>query len=153
MTNFIDIDARNAAVKRARGLGIWVEGYADLDRALKTIDEGIRKEMRRELRQVARPILTQARSLAPRKSGDLQRSLRTSVTARGIAFTSSEPYSNLIHWGGSTGRGHRARAPWSGDIRVRESLFFSRALEENEDALMDGLDAAVDRAATRAGFQ
>lgn len=149
-----DIASRNAAVKEARGLGIWVEGMESLQRALKEVDPNIRKEMRKELRTAARPVLATARTLTPRgPTGNLQRSLKVSVTNNGIALGSRLPYANLIHWGGSTGKGHVVGRRWSGAVKVRESLFLSRALESNEDELMDALDRAVDRAAAQAGFK
>jgi phage gpG-like protein len=145
--------ARNEAVKGARGLGIWMEGFESLQKALKEVDPEIRKAMRKELRSAARPVLAEARGLTPRRTGNLQKSLRVSTTNNGVALGSRLPYANLIHWGGSTGRGHVVGRRWSGASKVRESLFLSRALQNNEDEFIDALDRAVDNAAARAGFR
>ena len=147
------VEDRNAAVKGARGLGIHVLGLEDLRKSLRDLDKEIDKALRKDLREAAKPVLARARANVPTGgSGALARSLRISVQTRGVALGSRLQYANLVHWGGSTGRGHVQGRAWSGSVKVRESLFLSRALVSEEDQLLDALDAAVGRAAERAGF-
>lgn len=150
--NLDQIVARNEAVKEARGLGIDTSGFRDLRRALRALDKEIDKELRAALVKAVRPVVTTGRALAPVESGALRRSIRPSVTQRGVAVGSRLPYANLIHWGGSTGPGHRPGSPWSGSILVRESLFLSRALEQHEDRIVDSTENAVMDAARRLGW-
>lgn len=164
MTDF-DIDARNDAVRRAHGIGIEVLGLRELQRSMKQIDPEVRKEFRKELRAAGKPILADARANAPFRANRLARAgatplpphlrdtLRLSVTQTGVAFGSRLPQSNLIHWGGSTGKGHRVGVRWSGASKVRESLFLSNAVEKHEEDAMEAMDRAVENAARRAGWE
>lgn len=157
-----DVAARNAAVKQAHGIGIEVLGLRELQRSMKELDPEVRKGFRKELRAAGKPILADARANtpvyagAPRKGvepGALRKSVRLSVAQSGVAFGSRLPYANLIHWGGSTGKGHRSGSPWSGATKVRESLFLSNAVARHEEHVMDAMDRAVENAAKRAGWE
>lgn len=146
------IVARNAAVKEARGIRIDTQGLRDLRRDLRRLEPEVEKQLKKELRAAVAPVLEAARVLAPHRSGKLARSLRVSVAARGVAIGSRLPYANVIHWGGSTGRGHYPGDAWSGEILIRESLFLSRALEQHEDRVVDAIGDAVETAARNAGW-
>lgn len=145
--------ARNEAVKGARSLGIAAPGLRQLRRTFKRLAPEVDKQLRADLKQDAQPILERGRQLVPRRSGRLARSLRISVQQRGVAITSTLPYANVIHWGGTTGRGHMSGVPFSGSVFVEPSLFLSRALEENEKRVVRDMARSVDRAAVRAGWR
>lgn len=147
------VAARNSAVSNARNLGMSAPGLARLRRNFRKLAPEVDKQLRLELRMAAKPIMERGRVTAPRRSGRLGRSLKVSVQARGVAVTSKLPYANVIHWGGSTGIGHQPGVPWSGSVFVESSLFLSRALEEQEGEVLDGMGQAVERASLSAGWR
>ena len=150
------ISSRNAQVKAARGLGIKAPGLSKLRRDFKRLAPEVDLALKGELLIVARPVLERGKQLTPQggpNPGKLMRSERISVANRGVSIGSRLPYAAVIHWGGSTGKGHRPGVPWSGSVLVKPSLFRSRALEEHEPEIMVGMGAAVERAAVRTGWR
>lgn len=146
------INSRNAAVKEARGLGLHAPGLRDLRHDLKALEPLINKELDRELRQAADKIAVTGGAMAPRRSGDLQHSIRPIVSSRGVAVGSRLPYANVIHWGGTTGPGHVPGRPWSGSVFIRPSLFLSKAIEDHADQFAEDVGDAIERAAFKAGW-
>lgn len=146
------IAARNSAVAAARGVGIDTRGLRELRRDLKRLEPEVAKELRVAIRDAVKPVQATGRQLAPRRSGKLAGSLRISVTAKGAAIGSRLPYAGLQHWGGSTGKGHKPRVPWSGSVIIEPSLFLSRALEQHEARIVEELGDAVKTAAKKVGW-
>jgi phage gpG-like protein len=146
------IAERNRLVKESRSVSLVVTNLTDTQKVLRRVNAGLAKELRRDIRQAAKPVLEQARQFAPHDSGRLARSLRISATTYGVGIGSRLPYSNVAHWGGSTGRGHQVGRPWSGSVKVKPALFISRALERREDEVLAEIGDAIDRAFVRAGW-
>ena len=97
-------------------LTVEVEGYRDLQRALRSAPADTRKEVRKGLRTAATTVRDDARRRAPSRSGRLRRSLRVSVTQRGVAVGSRLPYAAIHEFGG--------RHPLFGD---RDNWYAQRA--------------------------
>jgi phage gpG-like protein len=146
------IASRNAAVGQARGLGIDTQGLRELRRDLKRLEPEVAKELRVSIREAVKPVHAEGRSNAPRLSGALAASLRIGVTMKGASISSRLPYAGVQHWGGSTGKGHKPRSPWSGSVIVEPSLFLSKALEAHEERLVDEIGDAVEAAAKKVGW-
>jgi phage gpG-like protein len=146
------IAARNAAVGHARGIRVDTSGLRELRRDLKGMDRAVDKQLVREFRTIGRDIAQEGSALAPRKTGTLAGSLKPSVTLRGVAVGSRLEYANVAHWGGTTGRGHQPGVPWSGSVRVQPSLFLSRAVERQQNKIVDEIGDAIERAATDVGW-
>lgn len=148
------IATRNATVANARGIRIETEGLRSLRRSFRALSPAFDLELRGELRKVGREVAQRGSQLAPHgPSGRLAGTLRSSVTQRAVAVTSNLPYANVIHWGGSTGRGHRPGIAWSGSVRIQPSLFLSRAIEQEETQISSDFFAALDRAAVKSGWR
>lgn len=143
------INERNAAVKAARGIRIDTTNLRAFRRDLRDADKKIDRELVKEFRDIGRRVASEGSRLAPHRSGALAGSIRPSVALRGVAVGSRKPYANVRHWGGTTGRGHKPGVPWSGSVRVQPSLFLSRAVEHQEDRIVDDVGDAIERAATR----
>lgn len=145
--------SRNVQVSQARGLAIRVDGLATVRAVLRETDKESLKALRQGLKDAGDIVAERARQRAPRRSGALARSIRVSARGNTISIRSNLPYANVIHWGGSVGRGHRPGSAWSGSTNIRPSLFISRALDESEDRVMASVEQAMDTALTRAGWR
>jgi hypothetical protein len=128
------------------GVGVRLEGIGELRRGLSAIDRELPKELGADMTRVAeRTVLPQARSLAPDRTGALKSSLQAVPYRGGVAIRSRLPYSNVQHWGGTTGRGHQPGRGGSGSVRIKGSRFVTRAGEERLEQLAQELGVAVDR--------
>jgi phage gpG-like protein len=144
---------RNAAVKDARGLRLETQGFRQLAADLKALEPAVGKELQKEIKQAADKIAVTGGALAPRgESGDLQHSIRPRVSGLTASVGSSLPYANVLHWGGSTGRGHIPGRPWSGSVFIRPSLFLSRAIDDHADEFAEDVGDAIERAAFKTGW-
>lgn len=138
--------ARTAAAEGA----VQVEGLNDLRKALKTTDAELATELRLVLKGAAEIVAVRARSLAPHRSGALAASIKAGTSGSSALVRSNLPYANVIHWGGTTGPGHsRGHA---GATTIKPSLFISHAIEQTDRAVVDEVQAGLDRLITRAGW-
>jgi phage gpG-like protein len=122
------------------------KGVREFRRALRKLDRDSDRQLQRDLRQGGRPILEEARARAPRLTGELARSLRLSVTQRGISVFSSLPQAPVIHWGGTI-------RPRGVAITFPRTEFITRAVEDHADALIDDIGDGIEAAARRAGWK
>ena len=134
----------------ARDFAVRVEGLQALRRDLRDLGPDAQKELQGALKQAAELVAERARPLAPRKTGALAASIRGTTAGHKGIVRSPLPYAALQHFGGTTGRGHSRGRP--GATRVRGTLFISRALEANQEAVVDVLGDAIEDAARRNGW-
>jgi HK97 gp10 family phage protein len=79
---------------------IKVEGLAELRKGLKQLDEKFPKELNKVSKQSAEVVATEARGIAPRVSGRLRGSIKTSGTAKGgFVKSGGLEYHRVIHFG------------------------------------------------------
>jgi hypothetical protein len=146
------ISSRNVQVEGATSLNVQVKGLADLRRAVKAVDAAGLTSIRVILKDASEIVASDARTIAPRRSGRLAESIRPGTSGNRAVVRDRLPYANLIHWGGSTGKGHRPGAAWSGSVLVKPSLFISRAIDRNEDVIARHLATEFDSLITRSGW-
>ena len=110
---------------------VRITGARELRRALKKAG-GDLGELTTLHREVGRVVLARGESTAPRRTGDLAASLRSSPTRTKARVTSRLPYAAPIHWG-VPARGINPR-PWLSDAAVQtESTWadlYRRKVEE-----------------------
>lgn len=123
---------------------VRVEGLAELRRDVRRADKEVGKELQRELRDVAKDVASDAASLAPRSTGKLAGSYRG--TARGTKgiVRNVQFYARFIEFGFH---------PRGGDTFVQGTNPVGQALERNEDAIVEGVGDAVEKAATNLGWR
>jgi phage gpG-like protein len=146
------VAGRNVQVRGARSLNIQVQGLADLRRAVKAVDPAGLTAIRVVLKDAAVLVARDARGMAPHRSGRLAAGIRAGTSGNRAVVRDRLPYANLIHWGGSTGRGHKPGVPWSGSVLVRPSLFISRAIDRNEEVIARHLADEFDSLIKRSGW-
>jgi len=147
------ISARNQTVRGATSLNVRVDGLADLRRAVRAVDPAGLKAIQATLKGASETVARDARVLAPKKTGRLASSIRAGTSGNRAVVRDRLPYANVIHWGGSTGKGHRPGAAWSGSVLVRPSLFISRAVDRNENRIAVMLANEFDRVIRTRGWK
>lgn len=136
-------------------LAVRVEGLRDLRRDLRAVEKDLGKELTEALKEGAQPVVSEAQDLAPARprSGRLRRSIKAYAVKGGVGVGSRLPYANVIHWGGTTGRGHVPGRGGSGSVKVTGTEFVRRAAESKDDEVLNDIADAVDRLLTRHGFK
>jgi hypothetical protein len=123
-----------------------VSGWRVFRQELKHLDPEADKALRKGLREIGVPVLTRARSLAPRDTGELSRSIRLSVTKREMSIYSTLPQAPVLHWGGTI-------SPRGTEITFPRTEFATRAVMEHADKLIEGIGDNFENAATRLGWR
>lgn len=144
---------------------VSVTGLRELRRDIRAIDKGLGRELNKGLREAVRPVVREAAVLAPRKTGALAASLRPYAAGASVGVRSRLPYANVIHWGGTTGKGHsqsragsvvlRRRSHSLADGRTIEGYnpFIWKAAARNMDRFIDDLGDAIEGMAGRHGWR
>jgi len=81
---------------------VKVEGLKELNKALRNLPKGFRKEQAAIHKKTAEPVASAAARIVPRRSGRLAASIRAQGTQRAgrvAAGKKSVPYAGPIHWG------------------------------------------------------
>jgi hypothetical protein len=127
--------------------GVRVEGIDELRRGLRAIQTDLQPELDRSMEGAAsRTVLPRARAFTPRQTGESAQSLTVVAQSRGtVAIRSRLPWMNVLHWGGTTGKGHRPGVPGSGSVKVKGSRFVERAGEERMEAFAQELGDTIDQ--------
>lgn len=129
------------------GSAVQVEGLAKLRRDLRTMDRELGKELTRELKAAAEAVLPAARSLAPRRSGALAGSLRAAAAGNKASIRSRLPYANAVHWGTGARRGK------PGPHNIAPRKFVVRAVDANQDRIVDVIGDRLEKFADRHGWR
>lgn len=128
-----------------RNFRVNVPGLAKFQRDLGRIDRGMRTASTRHLRQIANRVRDSARGRAPRRSGRLARSIRSSARASGASIYSNLEYAPVHHWGGTI-------RPRGTPIRIEATHFLSEAAEQHTEFVEEELANLLDAIVARNGF-
>jgi phage gpG-like protein len=138
-------------------------GLSKLRRDLKKIDRDLGREAPRHVRRVAnqarhggwrppgpvpRPpnqVRDEARSRAPKKTGRLSKSIRTSVRSKGASIYSPEEYAGVHEFGGTI-------SPKGTPIEIEGQRFIYGAIDEKADDVAEQLGDLLDHIADTNGF-
>lgn len=127
------------------GVRIQADGLREFRRDLRKLDMETDVALRKELREAAGTIAHEASLLAPRRTGALAASYRPFTSLKGAGVRSKLPYAGVHEYGGVI-------SPRGTDIRIRRSLPVTRAVIREQDAIVESLGDAIERAADRAGW-
>jgi hypothetical protein len=122
-----------------------VQGIREFRRDLKRLQPDIDRELRGDIREAGGKVLPVARAFAPTLTGELARSIRLSVTQRGVSIYSTLPQAPVLHWGGEI-------SPRGVPITFPRTEFISEAVERQADELLDDIGDGVERAARKTGW-
>lgn len=124
-------------------LQVEVKGLQQFRRDVRRMDKEVGKELQRDLRAIASGVAREAGALAPRQTGTLAASYRGSARGTRGIVRSPLVYARFIEYGFH---------PRGGDTFVEGTNPIGRALERREDAIVEQLGDAIDRAASRLGW-
>lgn len=130
---------------------LQIEGLRETQRALRRLEPDLRKQFREDaFKRVALVVAREAAVLAPKRTGRLAGSLRGTTSGFKAVVRSPLPYANVIHWGGTTGRGHSRSRP--GATRIKRTEFVLRAAEQKREVIEDAFIDGVHEVARRNGW-
>lgn len=107
------------------GDAVLLQGFDSLQRALGRVEGGVQDELRQKIRAIGEKVALVAASNAPRRTGELQTSIRVSVASRAASVYSTAIYGGAQNVGAWTGHG---RGPHI--RRARASHYMDRAVKE-----------------------
>ena len=123
-----------------RDYAVKFSGFTQLSRALRRIEDGAYPELQKKLRDIGDQVALVAAGNAPRGiTGELQHSMKTSVTLSGASVYSSSIYGGAQNYGAweKHGRGpHISRA--------RASHYMDKAVAETEGYVLAEMEAVLD---------
>lgn len=117
---------------------VRIMGLRKLDRELRRLGAEIPKQLREVSKDAAELVASEARSVAPQRSGRLAASVRASGTARGgvvRAGLARVPYAGVIHFGWP--RHHIAPQPFLYEALDRRREEVIRRFEQDVAALIE----------------
>jgi len=116
-----------------------VQGFAELQRASARVEDGIGPEVRRRLKAIGEKVALVAAADAPRgATGELQQSIRVSVTQRTASIYSTAEYGGAQNFGAwSKGRGPHIS-------RKNASHYMDRAVRDLEPWVRSEIDGLTD---------
>lgn len=129
---------RNAGENNA----VAVQGFQQLSRALKRIEDGVYPEFRKKLKEIGDRVALVAASNAPRRTGELQHSIKTSVTERGASVYSTAIYGGAQNFGAFPHMGKEHRGPHI--KRANASHYMDRAVTQLESWVEQETQAVID---------
>ncbi len=142
---------------------VQVRGLREVRNAARKVDKDIPKGLRAELLPIAQKVQGRVRSKVPVLKGDARDSVRARASQRGAAIAfggNAAPHFPWLDFGGSTGKGHRPGAAWSGSVRrdwlgrpFGEGRYVYPAINEMTPEIEDAANDAVINLAKAAGFE
>lgn len=127
---------------RAGGDTIAIQGFAQIQRALSRIEDGIQPELRKRIREVGARVALVAAANAPRRTGELQHSIKDSVAISSASVYSTAVYGGAINYGAFPHAGPEHRGPHI--TRARASHYMDRAVSQTAPWVEQEMNAVID---------
>jgi phage gpG-like protein len=118
---------------------IAISGFRELIYALGSIEDEAEAEARKRVREVGERVALVAAGNAPRRTGELAHSIKTSVGVRGASVYSNVVYGGAQNYGAWTQHG---RGPHIS--RTRASHYMDRAVKETAPWVEQEMDSLLD---------
>jgi hypothetical protein len=115
---------------------IRVKGLRELDRAFKSMDKELQRDLRTRLKKAAAPVVSSAQSKISRYQGASTGTIKPVALAKGV----------VVRQNAKKVTGKR------GDFGALQMRLFLEALEENEDEVVRAVENLIDELADRNGF-
>lgn len=126
---------------------IRIEGLAALQKDLRGMkDAESSREVRKAMKEGAQLVASGARPLAARRTGKLAASFRAGAAGNTAFVRSRLPYAAVHEWGGVI-------RPKGAPITIRATPAATRALQSNEERIVEKVADAIDQWSTRYGWK
>ena len=139
------------AKKAGRQNVIEIKGLKRANRLMKDLDGDFKKQFKDIHKGAADIVADEARRLAPVKSGQLRRSIRTSGTTKGGVIRIGKkkiPYAGRVTFGDPTSLYGRIRG--GGGIKIKGNPFFYEAADRQFKEVVQYYDEELERILDRA---
>jgi hypothetical protein len=140
----------------ANGFSLEVHGLIEFQNALKRVEGGVDKEVRKALKAIAMGVVKRARGKMKNPGGNAAMSIKPKATDKFVNITAGgdrAPYFPWLDFGGTTGRGH---GPGGGGAIVRpfikEGRYIYPTIAESRDEIGETVTNVILDAAKRAGL-
>lgn len=124
---------------------VRVEGLRDLQRDLKVMQPQARREITKALKEGAGLVQRAAGPLTARRTGKLAGSWRASATQMSASVRNRELYAGVQEFGGVI-------RPKGAPVTIKAKPAGTRALEANEDRIVERVGDAIEDVARRLGW-
>jgi phage gpG-like protein len=124
---------------------VRIEGLRELQRSLKAIQPDARREITRTLKDSARDVSRAAGPLAAHSSGRLSQSFKPGASMMQGYVKSRLPYAAVQEFGGTI-------RPKGAPVEIQPHPAATRALEMQQDSIIDKIGDALERVASRHGW-
>lgn len=121
---------------------VAVRGFKELQATLGKIEDGTKDELKRRLQAIGDQVALVAASKAPRRTRELQHSIKSSVGPRSAAIYSDVIYGGAVNFGAYPHAGRSARGPHIS--RAAASHYMDRTVTELEPWIEEQVQALVD---------
>lgn len=122
--------ASSLYARAAASDAVVVKGFEQLQRVLGRMEDGVEIELRKRIKELADQVGLVAAADAPRRTGVLQHSIKTSVTRRGASIYSNVVYGGAINYGAYPKLGPQHRGPHI--KRSGASHYMDRAVDQTK---------------------
>lgn len=127
---------------KQQAVGLQVDGLKDVQKALRTVDKALPRELRKANLAAAEIVAVEARRLAPRQSGRLQKSIKAQAGQREasvkVGTPARTPYAGPAIWGWGSKRNPRPQGGWQ-----PRNLFPQKALANKHKQVSKAYEKAV----------
>jgi hypothetical protein len=128
----------------AGSIAVRSEGFREFRRDVRRADKEVGRELQKDLREVAQGVAREAATLAPRDTGKTAAGYRGSARGTSGVVRNAQLPARFIEFGFH---------PRGGSTFVEGRNPIGTAVERREDAIVEGLGDAVDRAVTALGWR
>lgn len=129
---------------------IKIEGLVDFQRAIKSAEDGLQKQLRLVFNEAADIVVGSGRPFIPRRTGALAATLRASSGQRNATVSlgkAKTPYAGFIEFGGRVGPNQSVRRPF---VPGGRSMY--PAVKREEAEILAVMAKGLNRLADEAGL-
>lgn len=118
---------------------VKISGIKETSKALREVSKDAQKELRKGMLEIADTVARAASAKVPSVSGAAAASIKPKGSVKGASISMggpSAPYYPWLDFGGSVGRGHKAKQAGSGSIKrpfIKEGRFLYPTIGEHKD--------------------
>jgi hypothetical protein len=132
----------------AREVEVRIQGLNELRRALKQVDSGLPKEMKRGFARIAERIVSKVAPKVPSRSGRARASLTARASGAIAAGGSKAQHYPWLDFGGSVGRHKSIKREF-----VPQGRYLYPTIGEESGRIKEDVDAVLVRLIEAAGFE
>lgn len=134
--------ASSKFARAADNNAVAVRGFSELQRALGKIEDGTKAELKRRLQAIGDQVALVAASKAPRLTGELQHSIKSSAGPRSASIYAGVIYGGAQNYGAFPHAGVDSRGPHI--TRARASHYMDKTVTELEPWIESEINGLMD---------